>query len=143
MNILEDLMMGCLQGARGGKGKEARPGVRAVPVLKERMKQLAGTLSGGEQQMVALARGLMAGPRLLMLDEPSLGLAPLVVERIFEAVLKIHQEGVTVLLVEQNVHEALELADRGYVLENGKIALEGAGNELLGNEHVRCAYLGI
>ncbi len=107
------------------------------------MKQLAGTLSGGEQQMVALARGLMAGPRLLMLDEPSLGLAPLVVERIFEAVLKIHQEGVTVLLVEQNVHEALELADRGYVLENGKIALEGAGNELLGNEHVRCAYLGI
>ena len=104
---------------------------------------MAGTLSGGEQQMVALARGLMARPKLLMLDEPSLGLAPLVVEKIFEAVETIHREGVTVLLVEQNVHEALTLADRAYVLENGKIALEGPGKDLLDNEHVRGAYLGI
>jgi branched-chain amino acid transport system ATP-binding protein len=143
MNILENLMMGAYKVPGEEREKRLDQVFALFPVLKERMKQLAGTLSGGEQQMVALARGLMAGPRLLMLDEPSLGLAPLVVERIFEAVLKIHQEGVTVLLVEQNVHEALELADRGYVLENGKIALEGAGNELLGNEHVRCAYLGI
>ncbi|NLT23923.1 MAG: ABC transporter ATP-binding protein [Syntrophorhabdus sp.] len=143
MNILENLMMGAYKVPGEEREKRLDQVFALFPVLKERMKQLAGTLSGGEQQMVALARGLMAGPRLLMLDEPSLGLAPLVVERIFEAVLKIHQEGVTVLLVEQNVHEALELADRGYVLENGKIGLEGAGNELLGNEHVRCAYLGI
>lgn len=143
MSILENLMMGAYKVPKQERGKRLDQVFTLFPVLKERMKQLAGTLSGGEQQMVALARGLMAGPRLLMLDEPSLGLAPLVVERIFEAVLKIHQEGVTVLLVEQNVHEALELANRGYVLENGKIALEGPGNELLGNEHVRCAYLGI
>ncbi|OPY03042.1 MAG: High-affinity branched-chain amino acid transport ATP-binding protein LivF [Syntrophorhabdus sp. PtaB.Bin047] len=143
MNILENLMMGAYKVPGEEREKRLDQVFTLFPVLKERMKQLAGTLSGGEQQMVALARGLMAGPRLLMLDEPSLGLAPLVVERIFEAVLKIHREGVTVLLVEQNVHEALELADRGYVLENGKIALEGAGSELLGNEHVRCAYLGI
>lgn len=143
MSILENLMMGAYKVPKQEREKRLDQVFTLFPVLKERMKQLAGTLSGGEQQMVALARGLMAGPRLLMLDEPSLGLAPLVVERIFEAVMKIHQEGVTVLLVEQNVHEALELANRGYVLENGKIALEGAGNELLGNEHVRCAYLGI
>jgi branched-chain amino acid transport system ATP-binding protein len=143
MNILENLMMGAYKVARAEREKRLDQVFTLFPVLKERMKQLAGTLSGGEQQMVALARGLMAGPRLLMLDEPSLGLAPLVVERIFEAVLRIHQEGVTVLLVEQNVHEALDLANRGYVLENGRIALEGAGSELLGNEHVRCAYLGI
>ncbi|HOW53034.1 MAG TPA: ABC transporter ATP-binding protein [Syntrophorhabdaceae bacterium] len=143
MSILENLMMGAYKVPKQEREKRLDQVFTLFPVLKERMKQLAGTLSGGEQQMVALARGLMAGPRLLMLDEPSLGLAPLVVERIFEAVMKIHQEGVTVLLVEQNVHEALELANRGYVLENGKIVLEGAGNELLGNEHVRCAYLGI
>ena len=143
MNILENLLMGGYMSPQSERQKRLEQVFTLFPVLKEREKQIAGTLSGGEQQMVALARGLMAGPKLLMLDEPSLGLAPLVVEKIFEAVERIHQEGVTVLLVEQNVHEALGLANRGYVLENGKIALEGAGQDLLKNEHVRAAYLGI
>jgi len=143
MDVMENLLMGGYMVSIRERGRRLDQVFSLFPLLEERKKQLAGTLSGGEQQMLALGRGLMAGPKLLMLDEPSLGLAPLVVEKIFEAVLKIHQEGVTVLLVEQNVHEALELADRGYVLENGKIALEGIGKDLLGNEHVRCAYLGI
>lgn len=143
MNIMENLLMGGYMAPRAEREKRLDQVFSLFPILKERAKQMAGTLSGGEQQMVALGRGLMAGPKLLMLDEPSLGLAPLIVEKIFEAVERIHQEGVTVLLVEQNVHEALALADRGYVLENGKIALEGPGKELLDNEHVRAAYLGI
>ena len=143
MTIMENLLMGGYMAPRPEREKRLEQVHALFPILKERSKQMAGTLSGGEQQMVALGRGLMAGPKLLMLDEPSLGLAPLMVEKIFEAVERIHREGVTVLLVEQNVHEALALANRGYVLENGKIAIEGPGNELLDNEHVRAAYLGI
>jgi branched-chain amino acid transport system ATP-binding protein len=113
------------------------------PVLKERRTQLAGTLSGGEQQMLAIARGLMAKPKLLMFDEPSLGLAPTIVKRIFEVIKEINENGVTVLLVEQNVYEALSICHRGYVLENGRIVLEGSGEELLANEQVKRAYLGL
>lgn len=113
------------------------------PVLKERRKQLAGTLSGGEQQMLAVARGLMSRPRLLMLDEPSLGLAPILVGKVFEVLRELNDRGVTILLVEQNVSSALSLCNRGYVLENGRIVLEGSGQELLNNPHVKEAYLGV
>ena len=113
------------------------------PRLKERLKQKAGTFSGGEQQMLALGRALMANPKLLMLDEPSLGLAPLIVKNIFEIIQTINKSGVTVLLIEQNAKAALEIADYGYVLETGNIVLKGSGVELLNNENVRKAYLGI
>jgi branched-chain amino acid transport system ATP-binding protein len=113
------------------------------PRLKERRKQLAGTLSGGEQQMVAIARGLMAAPKLLLLDEPSLGLAPKIVEEVFAKVQQIGKTGVTVLIVEQNVVDGLSISDRGYVVENGEILLQGTPKELLGNEQVRAAYLGL
>jgi branched-chain amino acid transport system ATP-binding protein len=113
------------------------------PILLERKMQLAGTLSGGEQQMLAIGRGLMALPKLLMLDEPSLGLAPILVKLIFEAVAKINQAGTAILLVEQDVKKSLALAQRGYVMENGKIALQGKAKELLANEHLKKAYLGI
>ena len=113
------------------------------PVLSERRDQLAGTLSGGEQQMLAIARGLMSGPRLLMLDEPSLGLAPMLVTKILEILEKLNRQGVTVLLVEQNVQNALTLCNRGSVLENGRIVIEGSGQELLSNSHVKKAYLGL
>jgi len=112
------------------------------PRLKERLWQKGGTLSGGEQQMLAVARGLMSRPKLLMLDEPSLGLAPLLVKEIFDIIQKIHQEGITVLLVEQNAFAALKIADYAYVLETGRIVLQGSGEELLRNEDVRKAYLG-
>lgn len=112
------------------------------PRLKERAEQYGGNLSGGEQQMLAIARGLMMKPKLIMLDEPSLGLAPIVVEEIFELIQKISQLGITVLLIEQNASMALSIADRGYVIENGKIVLTGTGKELLVNEDVKKAYLG-
>jgi branched-chain amino acid transport system ATP-binding protein len=112
------------------------------PRLKERERQMTGTLSGGEQQMVAIGRGLMALPRLIMLDEPSLGLAPIVVKEMFEIIRKINAEGITIMLVEQNVQQSLKLADRAYVLENGRVVLEGAGSALLDDERVRAAYLG-
>ncbi len=112
------------------------------PRLKEREKQIAGTLSGGEQQMLAMARALMSKPRLLMLDEPSMGLAPILVEQIFEIVKELHGSGVTVLLVEQNAQMALSVADRAYVLETGTISMEGPARELLNNDQVRKAYLG-
>jgi branched-chain amino acid transport system ATP-binding protein len=112
------------------------------PLLKERQKQPGGTLSGGEQQMLAIGRALMSNPKLLLLDEPSLGLAPIIVSKIFRTIKEISREGVTVLLVEQNARLALKLSDRGYVLENGRVVLEGKGEELLNNEHVRRAYLG-
>ena len=112
------------------------------PRLKERSWQEGGTLSGGEQQMLAVGRALMGRPKLLMMDEPSLGLAPIVVQGIFEIIQKIHDDGTTVLLIEQNANMALHVADRAYVIENGKISLEGTGAELLENEEVRAAYLG-
>jgi branched-chain amino acid transport system ATP-binding protein len=113
------------------------------PVLEERKDQLAGTLSGGEQQMLAIARGLMSIPLLLMLDEPSLGLAPMLVIKTLDVLRKLNQQGLTLLLIEQNVHSALNLCGRGYVLENGRIVMEGSGQELLNNPHVKEAYLGI
>ena len=112
------------------------------PRLKEREKQLAGTLSGGEQQMLAMGRALMAKPDILLMDEPSMGLSPLLVKEIFSIIKKINETGVTILLVEQNAKLALEIADRAYVLETGNIALEGTGKELLNSESIRKAYLG-
>lgn len=112
------------------------------PRLKERRTQKGGTLSGGEQQMLAMARGLMARPRLLMLDEPSMGLAPVIVDLIFETIRKLNSDGITILLVEQNAAKALTVAHRGYVLETGSVVLQGAGRELLHNEQVRKTYLG-
>jgi branched-chain amino acid transport system ATP-binding protein len=113
------------------------------PILKERSDQIAGTLSGGQQQMLAIGRGLMAAPRLLMLDEPSWGIAPKLVTKILDTIQQINASGLTVLLVEQNVKRALEIANRGYVLQTGRIALSGTGQELLGNPEVQKAYLGI
>jgi branched-chain amino acid transport system ATP-binding protein len=115
---------------------------RLFPILMERQRQFGGTLSGGEQQMLAIGRALMSGPRLLLLDEPSLGLAPIMVAKIFRTIVEINREGVTVLLVEQNAKAALRLSHRGYVIENGSIMLQGKSGELLDNEEVRHAYLG-
>ncbi len=112
------------------------------PRLKERYKQIAGTLSGGEQQMLAMGRALMSHPKLLMLDEPSMGLAPILVEQIFDIIKQLHSKGTTILLVEQNAQMALKVADRGYVLETGRIVTTGTGRELLHNDSVRKAYLG-
>jgi branched-chain amino acid transport system ATP-binding protein len=112
------------------------------PVLAERRSQPAGTLSGGEQQMLAIGRALMSRPRLMLFDEPSLGLAPTMVERTFEIITEIRKEGTTVLMVEQNAYAALEMCDRSYVLESGEVALHGTGAELISNPHVRHAYLG-
>jgi len=112
-------------------------------VARPRRQQLAGTLSGGEQQMVAIARGLMAAPKLLLLDEPSLGLAPKIVEEVFAKVQQIGKSGVTVLIVEQDVVNGLSISDRGYVVENGEVTLQGSPKELLGNEQIRAAYLGL
>ena len=144
MTVLENLEMGAYtrKDARGVESDIAEI-YGLFPILKTRMRQLAGTLSGGEQQMLAIGRGLMARPKLLLLDEPSLGLAPMIVEAIGEIIREINSRGVTVLLVEQNVNVALHLAHRGYVLEIGKIVLQGTGAELLDNEQVRKAYLGL
>jgi branched-chain amino acid transport system ATP-binding protein len=113
------------------------------PVLEQKQRDPAGTLSGGQQQMLAIGRALMAEPRLLLLDEPSLGLAPLVVEEVFASILKINEGGTSILLAEQNAHAALKVAHRGYVVEEGRIALEGSREELMGNEEVRRAYIGL
>ena len=113
------------------------------PVVKERSRQVAGSMSGGEQQMVAIARALMTRPRLLMLDEPSLGLAPVVVSQVFDTIRRLHAEGTTILLVEQNLKKALEMADRGYVVETGSISIEGAAADLLADPTIRSAYLGV
>jgi branched-chain amino acid transport system ATP-binding protein len=146
MPVLENLLLGAhVQLARGRKQEVERDLAHVhdlFPVLASRARQLAGTLSGGEQQMLAMARALMARPRLLMLDEPSMGLAPLVVKDIFGIVSRIAREGTTVLLVEQNARSALKIASRGYVLETGRIVLEGPSEELLANRDVQRAYLG-
>jgi branched-chain amino acid transport system ATP-binding protein len=129
--------------ARKDKEKVLKEVFHLFPILQERRNQITQTLSGGEQQMLAIARGLMALPKLLMLDEPSLGLAPLVVKMIFQTVRGINSRGITILLVEQNVKQCLELSHRSYVLENGQIVLHGTGEEVLKNEHLRKAYLGL
>jgi branched-chain amino acid transport system ATP-binding protein len=142
LNVLDNLLL-------GGYGKPRQQIARILsevfelfPRLQERKHQLAGTLSGGEQQMLAIGRGLMSQPRLLLLDEPSMGLAPMLVQQIFETILTINDRGTTILLVEQNAHMALAIADRGYVLETGTIALTGYAEDLSGNPQVRTAYLG-
>ncbi|GAV31762.1 ABC-type branched-chain amino acid transport systems, ATPase component [Coriobacteriaceae bacterium EMTCatB1] len=143
MTVEENLEMGAfLRNDAEGIAADKEMVFELFPRLKERRQQKGGTLSGGEQQMLAMARGLMAKPKLLMLDEPSMGLAPVVVETIFETIERLHQEGITILLVEQNAAMALSVADRGYVLETGRIALTGTGKELLTNEQVRKTYLG-
>jgi branched-chain amino acid transport system ATP-binding protein len=144
MTVLENLELGCYAPkAREAKEENLEMAFGLFPVLRERRGQLAGTLSGGEQQMLAIARGLMARPRLLMLDEPSLGLAPLLVKQVFGTVREINAKGITVLLVEQDVYHSLAIADEAYVLENGSVVLEGKAKEVLDNPQVREAYLGI
>jgi branched-chain amino acid transport system ATP-binding protein len=144
MTVRDNLLLGGYhRGARRHQAERLERVFGVFPRLRERARQLAGTLSGGEQQMVAIGRGLMAGPRLLMLDEPSLGLAPILVEEMFRVIEEINRQGVTVLLVEQNTEHALAIAHRGFVLESGRVVLEGTGRELLANERVREAYLGI
>ncbi len=144
MTVEENLILGALWGeAKAKRNETMEMCFDLFPKLRERRTQLAGTLSGGEQQMVAIARGLMSLPKLLMLDEPSLGLAPVLVQDVFEIVKSVNRQGITVLLVEQNVQSTLKFCDRAYVLENGKIVLEGTGKELLNNEHVKEAFLGI
>jgi len=144
MSVEENLIMGSLAPEAKKRRAETLAWVYELfPRMKERRKQMAGTMSGGEQQMAAIGRGLMALPKLLMFDEPSLGLAPILVEDVFNMVKKINGEGVTVLLVEQNVRQTLALCHRAYVLENGRVVLQGTGKELLNNDHVKEAYLGI
>ena len=141
MTVEENLVMGAFR-FRSPDSELMAHVLDLFPRLKERFGQEAGTLSGGEQQMLAIGRALMGKPRLLLLDEPSMGLAPLIVEQIFEIVRGINADGVSVLLVEQNAHQALSLADRGYVLETGELVLSGTGRELLADDRIRAAYLG-
>jgi branched-chain amino acid transport system ATP-binding protein len=144
MTVKENLLLGALTPAAKKTRPEMLEKVYGIfPRLKEREKQAAGTMSGGEQQMCAIARGLMSKPRLLMLDEPSLGLSPILVADIFRVIEDVHAAGVTVLLIEQNVFKTLAVADRAYVLENGRIVLQGTGKDLLDDEHVKKAYLGV
>ena len=143
MSVLENLLMGAYATPKAGRAERLERVFGIFPRVRERQRQLAGTLSGGEQQMVAIGRGLMADPKLLMFDEPSLGLAPKLVEEMFRVVREINAAGVTVLLVEQNTRHALALASHGYVLEAGRTVLSGTGAELLANADVRKAYLGL
>ena len=143
MTVRENLEMGAFVRGRTGRiAEDLERVLERFPVLRQRAAQLGGTLSGGEQQMLAIARALMSGPKLLVLDEPSLGLSPAMVERTFELIAEIRREGMTVLMVEQNAYLALRMADRGYVMETGRTVLEGTARALLDNEHVRRAYLG-
>jgi len=144
MTVEENLDMGSLKGeAKKQRQKTKEMVFELFPILGERRRQLAGTLSGGEQQMVAIGRGLMSLPKLLMFDEPSLGLAPILVREVFNIIKRIREAGTTVLIVEQNTKQTLSIADRAYVLETGKITLQGTGQALLNNEHVKKAYLGV
>jgi len=143
MTVIDNLLMGAFTIPQSDRPQRLERVFDIFPVLKERRKQIAGTLSGGEQQMVAIGRGLMGGPKLLMLDEPSLGLAPILVEEVFRVIAEINRLGVTVFLVEQNTQNALSLAHKGFVMELGRIALSGSGSELLANSNVRKTYLGL
>ncbi len=144
MTVEENLMLGAYGIKDKAKVKETKEKVFEIfPILKKKDKAVAQTLSGGEQQMLVICRSLMSNPQLLILDEPSLGLAPIIVEKVFDTIRTINEERVTVLLVEQNIHDSLEVADRGYVLEEGKIILEGKSKELLSNSHIKEVYLGL
>lgn len=144
LTVLQNLQVGShIREARNRRQETLNLIFNLFPVLENRQQQLAGTLSGGEQQMLAIARALMARPKLLMMDEPSWGLAPLLVRRLFETICQINQQGCTILLVEQHVHYALSIATRAYVLERGNVVMEGEGNELLRNERLKESYLGI
>ena len=142
MTVEENLEMGAYTRPNSGVADHLERVYEQFPRLKERRRQVAGTLSGGGQQMLAMGRGLMSDPKLLMLDEPSMGLAPILVEQIFEIIASLHKAGTTILLVEQNARMALSVADRGYVLETGKIALSGTGRELAESDDIKKAYLG-
>ncbi len=144
MTVVENLRMGSfVTAARKDRERNMDRVFSLFPRLAERRTQLGGTMSGGEQQMLAIGRGLMGNPRLLLLDEPSLGLSPLLVKNIFEIIREINKQGTTILLVEQNVYQSLHISHRAYVLETGRVVLSGTGDELLGNDHVRKAFLGI
>ena len=144
MTVEENLKLGAYTANGKSNVKEAKEKVYQIfPVLKKKEKALAQTLSGGEQQMLVICRSLMANPQLLILDEPSLGLAPIIVEKVLDTVRKINEEGVTILLVEQNIRDSLDIADRGYVLEQGNIILEGKSKELLCNNHIKQVYMGL
>ena len=142
MTVLENLEMGAYLRPRADLAEDLDRVYETFPLLAERRKQLAGTLSGGEQQMVAMGRALMARPKLLLMDEPSMGLAPILVERSFEIIAQVHDAGVALLIVEQNANVSLSIADRGYVLSTGRIVLDGKASELLQHEELRKAYLG-
>lgn len=144
MTIMENLQVGAFpKRAQGKEDENLRLVFALFPLLSERSNQLANTLSGGEQQMLAIGRALMSNPLLLMLDEPSLGLAPILIKDIFETVMEINKRGTTILLVEQDVQHSLSISDYAYVLENGRLAMEGDGKKLLNDKHVKKAYLGI
>jgi branched-chain amino acid transport system ATP-binding protein len=144
MTVEENLLVGAMcPRARGDRGKSLAEVYGLFAEIADKRKRQAGSLSGGEQQMVAVGRALMGRPRILAMDEPSLGLAPVVVDRLFGVLQKVRESGLTILIIEQNVQQALEMADRGYVMENGQIVLTGSGRELLGNEHLKTHYLGV
>ncbi len=144
LTVKENLIMGAYpKAARAAMENNIEKSFQMFPILKERQNQMAGSLSGGEQQMLAIARALMISPKLLMLDEPSLGLAPIVVKDMFDIISAVAKQGVSILIVEQNLNQALSVADRGYVLETGQIVMEGKASELLQNEEIQAAYLGI
>jgi branched-chain amino acid transport system ATP-binding protein len=141
MTVVENLQLGAIVADPAHFEADVARAFKLFPILEQRRDQRAGTLSGGEQQMLAIARSLMSRPRLLLLDEPSLGLAPLIVKQIFEIIREINKAGTTIFLVEQNANQALKLANRGYVMANGRIVTQGTGADLLGNEEIRAAYL--
>jgi len=144
MTVIENLRMGSfVKATRADRDRNMERAFSLFPRLAERKGQLGGTMSGGEQQMLAIARGLMANPKVLLLDEPSLGLSPLLVRSIFEIIKEINKQGTTILLVEQNVYQSLHITHRAYVLETGRVVLSGTGAELLGNAHVKKAFLGM
>ncbi len=144
MTVEENLLLGAYTVKEKNTVKDLKEKVyQLFPVLKKKQKSLAQTLSGGEQQMLVICRSLMSNPQLLILDEPSLGLAPIVVEKVLDTVTKINEDGVTILLVEQNIRDSLTIADRAYVLEEGKIIIEGEGRQLLSNSHIKEVYLGL